>query len=110
TVPINQATEPESQIQEFVERFNGPGVQHLAMLTTDIISSLRHLRENQYRFLEVPHTYYEKVRQRVPDFTEDLKELEDLQILLDGEGEGYLLQIFTQEVVGPFFFEFIQRK
>lgn len=110
-VPINEASEPESQVQEFVERFHGPGVQHLAYLTTGIIDTLQKIKANTgIQFLDVPSTYYEAVPKRVPQFSEDLKVLEKLGILLDGEGEGYLLQIFTQELVGPFFFEFIQRK
>jgi 4-hydroxyphenylpyruvate dioxygenase len=109
-VPINQATEPESQVQEFVERFHGAGVQHLALLTTDIVTTLKELRKNGFKFLAVPHTYYEEVPRRVTKFDEDLRELEDLGILLDGEGGGYLLQIFSEEMVGPFFYEFIQRK
>jgi 4-hydroxyphenylpyruvate dioxygenase len=109
-VPINEATEPESQVQEFVNRFKGAGVQHLAFQTTDIISGLRGYRAQGMKFLSVPHSYYEVVPTRVPGVTEDLTVLEDLGILLDGEGGGYLMQIFTQELVGPFFLEFIQRK
>lgn len=109
-VPINEATEPQSQVQEFVNRLKGPGVQHLAFLTTDIISCLKQLRQSGMKFLNVPSTYYEVVPTRVPGVTEDLKVLEDLGILLDGEGGGYLLQIFSEEILGPFFFEFIQRK
>ncbi len=109
-VPINEATEPESQVQEFCTRLKGPGVQHLALLTTGLPATLNALRDKGFKFLTVPHTYYEKVPTRVPGVTEDLGELEKLGILLDGEGEGYLLQIFSEEIVGPFFFEYIQRK
>ena len=109
-VPVNEATESASQVQEFVNRLKGPGVQHLAFLTTDLVHTLKELRRNEFKFLTVPHTYYEKVPTRVPGVTEDLKLLEELGILLDGEGAGYLLQIFSEEILGPFFFEFIQRK
>lgn len=109
-VPINEATEPESQVQEFCDRFKGPGVQHLAFLVQDIITNLRGYREQGYKFLNVPSTYYEEVPTRVPGVTEDLKVLEELGILLDGEGGGYLMQIFSEELIGPFFVEFIQRK
>lgn len=109
-VPINEATEKESQVQEFVDRFKGAGVQHLAFATKDIINGLRKYREQGFQFLSVPSTYYEVVPTRVPGVTEDLKVLEDLGILLDGEGGGYLMQIFTKELIGPFFLEFIQRK
>jgi 4-hydroxyphenylpyruvate dioxygenase len=109
-VPINEATEPESQVQEFVNRMKGSGVQHLALETTGLMDSLVKLRKNDFKFLTVPHTYYEVVPTRVPGVTEDLAELERLGILLDGEGGGYLMQIFSEEILGPFFFEFIQRK
>jgi 4-hydroxyphenylpyruvate dioxygenase len=110
-VPINEATEPESQVQEFVDRLKGAGVQHLALLTTDIMPTVGGLRKEGFQFLTVPHTYYEIVPTRVPGVTENLAELENLGILLDGEsGQGYLLQIFSGEMVGPFFFEYIQRK
>jgi len=109
-VPINEATDPLSQVQEFVNRMKGPGVQHLALETTGLIETLVSLRKQQFKFLSVPHTYYEEVPTRVPGVTEDLRELEDLGILLDGEETGYLLQIFSEEILGPFFFEFIQRR
>ncbi|MBI2712200.1 MAG: 4-hydroxyphenylpyruvate dioxygenase [Bdellovibrio sp.] len=110
TVPINEATEKESQVQEFVDRMKGPGVQHLAFLSSDIQLTLNALRKSDFKFLTVPHTYYEVVPTRVPGVIEDLGELEKLGILLDGEGGGYLLQVFSEEVLGPFFFEFIQRR
>jgi 4-hydroxyphenylpyruvate dioxygenase len=109
-VPINEPTEKASQIQEFVDRMRGPGVQHLALLSVGLMETLRSLRKEGFKFLQVPHTYYEVVPTRVPGVTENLKELEELGILLDGEESGYLLQIFSEELLGPFFCEFIQRK
>lgn len=109
-VPINEGSEATSQIQEFVNRMKGPGVQHLAFLTTGIIDTLKQLRTKGYKFLTVPHAYYETVPTRVPNVTENLAELEELGILLDGTDKGYLLQIFSEEILGPFFFEYIQRK
>lgn len=109
-VPINEATDPQSQIQEFVQRMKGTGVQHLALQTTDIQHTLRELRKAGFKFLSVPHTYYEDVPKRVPNVTENLQDLENLGILLDGDETGYLLQVFSEEIIGPFFFEFIQRK
>jgi 4-hydroxyphenylpyruvate dioxygenase len=109
-VPINEATEPESQVQEFVNRFKGAGVQHLAFATTDIINGLKTYRSRGFKFLSVPDTYYDVVPTRVPGVKEDLKVLKELGILLDGEGGGYLMQIFTQEMIGPFFLELIERK
>jgi 4-hydroxyphenylpyruvate dioxygenase len=109
-VPINEATEKASQVQEFCDRMKGAGVQHLALLTTGIIDTLKDLRKQSFKFLSVPHTYYEVVPTRVPGVTENIAQLEELGILLDGDSTGYLLQIFSEEIVGPFFFEFIQRK
>ncbi len=109
-VPINEGTNPQSQVQEFVNRMKGPGVQHLALVTTGLADTLIALRGKQFKFLSVPHTYYEAVPSRVPRVTENLGELEDLGILLDGDETGYLLQIFSEEILGPFFFEFIQRR
>lgn len=109
-VPINQATEKESQVQEFVDRFKGPGVQHLAFSTSNIVDSLTMFRRQNFKFLTVPSTYYEAVPKRVPNVREDMTVLEDLGVLLDGDATGYLLQIFTEELVGPFFLELIQRK
>ncbi len=109
-VPINEATDPQSQVQEFVNRMKGSGVQHLAFLTVDLQKTLHSLRAQNFKFLSVPHTYYEEVPTRVPGVTENLKDLEDLGILLDGDDKGYLLQIFSEEILGPFFFEYIQRK
>ena len=109
-VPINEATEKESQVQEFVDRFKGAGVQHLAFATHDIMGGIKTYKERGFKFLTVPSTYYEVVPTRVPGVTEDLKAVEELGILLDGEGGGYLMQIFSQELIGPFFMEIIQRK
>ena len=109
-VPINEATEKESQVQEFVDRFKGAGVQHLAFGSTDLVNGLQTYRANGINFLNVPDTYYDKVPTRVPGVTEDLALLKKLRILLDGEGGGYLMQIFSEELVGPFFIEVIQRK
>ena len=109
-VPINEGSEKTSQVQEFCDRLRGTGVQHLALLTTEIMDTLKKLRTNDFKFLTVPHTYYEAVPTRVPGVTEDLAEVEKLGILLDGDNTGYLLQIFGQEALGPFFFEYIQRK
>lgn len=109
-VPINEATEKESQVQEFVDRLGGAGVQHLAFLTTKIVDTLPMLKKQGIKFLSVPSTYYERVPARVPNVKEDLGMLEKLGLLLDGDDKGYLMQIFSHEMMGPFFFEFIERK
>ena len=109
-IPINEPTEEKSQIQEYLEEYNGSGIQHIALSTKDICATLRELRRNNLQFLSVPDTYYETLLQRVPDLEENMEELRDLNILADGDKEGYLLQIFTETVIGPIFYEIIQRK
>lgn len=109
-MPINEPTEDASQIQEFLNINHGPGVQHIALSTVSLIDSLNALRRSGVLFLEVPDTYYDAVPKRVPDLREDLSQLQSLGILADGDSKGYLLQIFSQNLVGPFFYEFIQRE
>lgn len=111
-IPINEPEKEggKSQIQEFLDVHKGPGVQHIALMTPDIISTVGELRERNVRFLNVPNTYYEDVPKRPFKVTEDLKVLEKLNILVDGDPEGYLLQIFSDTYIGPLFFEYIQRK
>lgn len=111
TIPINEPTEGKSQIQEYLDEYHGSGIQHLAMITPDILSSVRGLRDAGIEFLDSPpQTYYEEIPTRVPNVSEDLKEVADLNVLVDGDPEGYLLQIFTKNMIGPIFFEIIQRK
>ncbi len=111
-IPIN---EPEvengkSQIQEFLDRHKGPGVQHIALMTPDIISTVSELRNRDIKFLKIPATYYQDIPNRPFEITEDVKTLEQNQLLVDGDKDGYLLQIFTETYIGPLFYEFIQRK
>ncbi|MCB0366533.1 MAG: 4-hydroxyphenylpyruvate dioxygenase [Bdellovibrionaceae bacterium] len=110
TIPINEPTDGKSQIQEYLDEYHGSGIQHLAFLTNDIISTIKSHRQNDIRFLDVPDTYYEAVPDRLPNVTEDLGVLQDLKVLVDGDSEGYLLQMFTENIIGPIFFEIIQRK
>ncbi len=110
-IPINESADDTSQIAEFLREYNGEGIQHLAMATDDIYATVRALRANGVTFLTTPDTYYEKVDQRVPNHQEDLATLRELSLLVDGgPDEGVLLQIFTETVIGPIFFEIIQRK
>lgn len=109
-IPINEPTEAKSQIQEYLDEYKGPGIQHLALLTNDIIQSVESLRESKIEFLDTPDTYYELLPQRLESVTESMGTLRDLRILADGDEDGYLLQIFTQNLIGPIFFEIIQRK
>lgn len=112
-IPLNESSDDKSQIKEFLDRFNGEGIQHIALGTDDIYATVEKLRANNIPFQNTPDTYYEKVDTRVPNHGEDLERLKALRILVDGaptEGQGLLLQIFTQDAIGPVFFEIIQRK
>ncbi len=109
-IPINEPTDDKSQIQEYIEEYKGSGIQHLALLTPNIIESITKTREQGVQFLEVPDTYYEMLPERLPNIEEPLTTLQQLRLLADGDEDGYLLQIFTQNLVGPIFFEVIQRK
>lgn len=111
SVPINEPTEQKSQIQEYLDEYKGSGIQHLALLTDDILGSLETLKSSEIQFLTPPpHTYYEMLKERDFHVVEDLKQLENNAILVDGDEHGYLLQIFTKNLIGPIFYEVIQRK
>lgn len=112
--PINEPADGKrkSQIEEYLEFYNGAGVQHIAVATDNIIQTVSELRKRGIDFLHVPDVYYEDVLDRVGKIDEDLKPLRDLNILIDRDEEGYLLQIFTKPVEDrpTVFFEIIQRK
>jgi len=112
-IPINESTDDKSQIAEYLEAYHGEGIQHIALATTDIYASVEALQARAIPFMSVPETYYEAIDTRVPGHGEDLARLKRNQILIDGApiaGQGLLLQIFTETVIGPIFFEIIQRK
>ena len=111
-IPINESSDDKSQIEEFIRQYNGEGIQHIALSTDDIYQTVQTLLDGGVKFLHTPDTYYEKVDQRVKGHGEDLKRLQQLKILIDGAPtkDGILLQIFTDTVIGPVFFEIIQRK
>jgi 4-hydroxyphenylpyruvate dioxygenase len=96
--PINEPAEGErkSQIEEYLEFYGGPGVQHIALSTTDIVATVRALREHGVSFLTTPGSYYEELPERIGKIDEDLADLRELGILADRDDEGYLLQIFTK--------------
>src|SRR5438874_298944 len=98
--PINEPAEgrKKSQIQEYLDFHHGPGVQHIALLTSDIIETVTQLRRNGVEFLRVPDTYYEELPGRVGEVRESIESLQSLGILVDRDEDGYLLQIFTQPV------------
>jgi 4-hydroxyphenylpyruvate dioxygenase len=109
-IPINEANESKSQINEYLEEYSGPGVQHLAFLTRDLLQSIRDLEGTSIKTLDIDPGYYQQVFSRVQNVKEDKKEIERLNVLVDGDEEGYLLQIFTKNLVGPIFIELIQRE
>ena len=112
-IPINESSDDRSQIQEYLVAYHGEGIQHIALATDDIYATVGSLRASGVEFLTTPGTYYERVDSRVPGHGEDLAQLQANAILVDGaptKGGGLLLQIFTKTVIGPIFFEIIQRK
>lgn len=109
-IPINEGTEKGSQINEYLDEYNGPGIQHLAFITKDIVKSLSLMKSTNIDTLDIDDEYYDEVFDRVPNVTEDHATLKDYNILVDGDEEGYLLQIFTKNIIGPIFIEIIQRK
>ncbi len=112
--PINEPADGKrkSQIQEYLEFYNGAGVQHLALLTSDIVKTIEVLRANGVEFLDTPDTYYDELTARVGKIDEEIDKLKELKILVDRDEEGYLLQIFTKPIVDrpTLFIEIIQRK
>ncbi len=112
--PINEPApgKRRSQIEEYLQFYGGPGVQHIALLTGDIIQTVRALRANDVSFLRVPRTYYDVLLERVGPIQEDVRDLAELGILVDRDDEGYMLQIFTKPVCDrpTLFFEIIQRR
>ena len=110
-IPINESQDDKSQIAEYLREYQGEGIQHIALHTSDIYATVDVLRANGIQFQETPATYYEGVSARVEGHREKLEELSKRNILIDGSAkDGILLQIFTTNVIGPIFFEVIQRK
>jgi len=111
-IPINEPSQEnsKSQIQEFLDRHQGAGVQHIALTCSDIISTVMDLRERGINFLKIPKTYYDAIPTRGFTVKENIADLDRAQLLVDGDREGYLVQNFTETYVGPLFFEFIQRR
>ena len=112
-IPINESSDDQSQIAEYLSAYRGEGIQHVALGSDDIYATVESLRERGSAFMDTPDTYYDKVDERVPGHDEDLARLRRSRILIDGapqRGQGLLLQIFTETVIGPIFFEIIQRK
>jgi 4-hydroxyphenylpyruvate dioxygenase len=112
-IPINESADDKSQIEEFLHAYHGEGIQHIALGTSDIFGAVERLRDADVNFMSVPDTYYAMIDERLPGHGEDIAKLQKLSLLIDGapeKDEGLLLQIFTETVIGPIFFEIIQRK
>ena len=110
-IPINEeGSETAGQIQEYLDRYHGEGIQHIALASDDLAATVDRLRESGIKLLDTLDTYYELVDKRIPGHGEDVAELRKRKILIDGEAGSVLLQIFSENQLGPIFFEFIQRK
>ncbi len=112
-IPINESADDRSQIQEYLDAYRGEGIQHIALGTQDIHRTVDALRARGIVFLDTPGSYYDAIDARVPGHGENLSRLREQNVLIDGApeaGKGILLQIFTENVIGPIFFEIIQRK
>ena len=113
-IPINESSDDKSQIAEYLDQYHGEGIQHIALGTEDIYRTVQGLRESGIVFQDTIETYYELIDRRLPGHGENVDELRRLRLLIDGHSNEnereLLLQIFTQTVIGPIFFEIIQRK
>ncbi|MFQ3666458.1 MAG: 4-hydroxyphenylpyruvate dioxygenase [Sphingomonadaceae bacterium] len=112
-IPLNESQDEHSQIAEFLRAYNGEGIQHIALATDDIFATVDALKANGVHFQDTPDTYYELLEERLPGHGHDVEAMRARRILIDGApetGGGLLLQIFTENMVGPIFFEIIQRK
>ncbi len=112
-IPLNESSDEKSQINEYLEEYKGEGIQHIALFTNNIYETVEAMRAHDVEFLDTPDTYYEIIEERVPNHGEDLERMKKNRLLLDADDETkkkLLLQIFTQNCIGPIFFEIIQRK
>lgn len=112
-IPLNETKDNKSQIAEYLNEYNGEGIQHIALSTTNIYTTVVGLSNRGIDFQDTPATYYELIDQRLPNHPENVEKLHKHKILIDGgeqQGGGFLLQIFTKNSIGPIFFEYIQRK
>ena len=112
-IPINEPSDDKSQIQEYLDAYHGEGIQHIALSTNNIYETVETLKSSGVKFMDVPDSYYDMINKRIPGHEEDVARLRKNRILIDGNihnEQGLLLQIFTTVVIGPIFFEIIQRK
>jgi 4-hydroxyphenylpyruvate dioxygenase len=110
-IPINESSDAKSQINEYLEEYKGSGIQHVAFLVSNAVHTVEEMNKEKISFLDAPpDTYYEALKGRLPLLWEDIGKLRSLSLLADGDEAGYLLQIFTKNMIGPIFFEIIQRE
>ncbi|GAA0917028.1 4-hydroxyphenylpyruvate dioxygenase [Luteibacter anthropi] len=112
-IPLNESSDHGSQINEYIREYNGEGIQHIALFTDNIYETVEAMREKDVAFLDTPDTYFEVIDVRIPGHSEDVPRLQKNKLLIDADPETHkklLLQIFTQNNIGPIFFEIIQRK
>ncbi len=112
-IPLNESNDPKSQINEYLDAYNGEGIQHIACFTDDIYGTVEKMRDAGIEFLDTPEAYFDVIDQRIPNHNEDVARLARNKILIDADPETKerkLLQIFTTNAIGPIFFEIIQRK
>ncbi|MGZ3733505.1 MAG: 4-hydroxyphenylpyruvate dioxygenase, partial [Bdellovibrionota bacterium] len=110
-IPINESSDAKSQINEYLEEYKGSGIQHVAFLVSNAIHTTQELMKDKISFLDAPpDSYYEVLKQRLPLLWEETGKLQSLALLADGDEAGYLVQIFTKNMIGPIFFEVIQRE
>ncbi len=110
-IPINESSDDKSQIEEYLHSYHGEGIQHIALGTGDIYRTVEELKTLGTAFQDTPDTYYERIDNRMKGHGEDVERMQRDRILIDGgQDQGLLLQIFTQNAIGPIFFEIIQRK
>ena len=110
-IPINEeGNEKSGQIQEYLDKYHGEGIQHIAMGSNDLLSTVDLMRSNGVKLLDTIDTYYELIDKRIPGHGQDVEALHRRKVLLDGKKGALLLQIFSENQLGPIFFEFIQRK
>ena len=113
SIPINESSDPKSQINEYLDEYNGEGVQHIALYTQAIYDTIESMHDQGIGFLKTPETYYDAIDERVPEHGEDVERMRRNGILIDADQNDpskQLLQIFTETNIGPIFFEIIQRK
>jgi 4-hydroxyphenylpyruvate dioxygenase len=110
-IPINEeGNEKAGQIQEYLDKYHGEGIQHIAMGSSDLLATVDMMRSNGVKLLDTIDTYYELIDKRIPGHGENIAQLKRCKVLLDGKKGALLLQIFSENQLGPIFFEFIQRK